>query len=319
MKRLLTLFSLALLFCACASLGEEVEEKPIEENAAQEENAESFYLAYHLDRAFRHMWFEMPIELTATSARAVYHFSPSDWSLEVVEWFVEIGEEVIEFIGDWLGYHHNAPFNVIFVAPPHTPFEGIMRTYGGGVLNSNTVFVFSDTVSAPTSLVHEIAHLVLGLHPNITLSNFENNSDQEGDLIFEEGLCDLLMYLFIAETTNETYALGRSLEIGFDGRASRNELIKHVHLVALEGLRSNFEYNLLARDNLADHIALGFDAPGSGYEIAASFLFYIYENSATREDFLKVYMDVSMMIEVFGVDIDEMIRRWIIFLEKLEE
>ena len=53
------------------------------------------------------------------------------------------------------------------------------------------------------------------------------------------------------------------------------------------------------------------------YDTAASFVYFLLEYHGSIEDFMRVFDDIYLMEEVFGVGMDDMIVKWMAYLNGL--
>lgn len=92
-----------------------------------------------------------------------YFFTPG-WSREVVDRYIEAGEESIFFVGEWLGYHPEEPLIAVLSIPPYSPFTG-----GGYAFGNGTGFfaVHLELNQHPNVFTHEVVHAMVDLHPDI--------------------------------------------------------------------------------------------------------------------------------------------------------
>ena len=168
------------------------------------------------------------VEFNALAQHGWYFFTASDWPRDIVDHYIEVSEESIWFVGDWLGYHHSEPLISVFKAPPYD--NNIVAVSGGGgggrywadagLLRTIDTLGAVGSYASPVYIhPHEVAHALLNLAPHINRANLPTppaeflddswNDDAWhtfGELVFEEGLCVLLSYLFIAHTENERAA-----------------------------------------------------------------------------------------------------------------
>ena len=272
------------------------------------------------------------IEFTALAERAYYFFTPSGWSRETVEYYIEVSEESIAFVGDFLGYHHHEPLLVIYRAAPHNVMDdGMVFSGGGWYLGLRTVVVFAEIDGPPHVIAHEVAHAILDLHPEINRSNFPNpvirhDAYSYGGMdFFEEGLCVVIDTLFLAETENDRFALEMShFNFDMDRRATWEEWVEFIHRQAI------WTHTYL---DFLDLWGDGYDTVFYGglrwedlryrelfeYYTAASFMLYLLEHRGTQEDFFRIYADITSMEEVYGLSMEEMIAQWLVYLDSRAE
>jgi len=305
------------------------------------------------------------IEFNALAQGGWYFFSPTpnNWTRETVDHFIDVSEEAIQFVGDFLDYHHEEPIISIF-RDDSNPFGG-----GGWFLGGRTVETFGGMMDNPEGLLlvfaHEIAHALLELSPAINRSNFPMSSIAPGFDAFEEGLCVVIQYLFLAQAENTRFANGVSQQSIFPnisasdsdhlwsaaqeayelaggfadfeafmafveefilpvssgqadsdagGRATREEIIAYVDRMAAFSLANPHDWDGLGSPLLEEErYAELYD-----YYTAASFMFYLLEHRGTKEDFFRIYADIYLMEEVYGLRMEEMIAEWLDHLPEIE-
>lgn len=310
--------------------------------------------------------FEYPVEISfqALAERGWYFFTPG-WSRDVVENYIEAGEESIYFVGDWLGYHPEEPLIAILWLPPYSPFASAAGGGGYAFGNGTGFFAVHDGLDRhPSVFTHEVVHAIVDLHPdmergglpfapaNTTLFGFDgedfveldyaeldfsfngrgyNHIDEiwneleelagylgfegmstSGADFFEEGLCVALEYLFLTQVESEWYIenrlahlSNRSLQRG----ASREEIIGYVHERALQDMNFHDFDDVV---HFGEHYGVLQE-----YYTAGSFILYLLEYRGTREDFLRIYSDFTLMGEVYGVTMTAMIESWLEYLDNL--
>jgi len=92
-----------------------------------------------------------------------YFFSPNSWTREYIHNYVRAGDESTRFLGDFLGYN---PTEIIFAVIQGD--ESIDAGAGGFAISSaRLIFVNTGVNVPPFILTHELAHIVIGLHPDI--------------------------------------------------------------------------------------------------------------------------------------------------------
>ena len=262
-------------------------------------------------------------------------FTPSGWSFETLEYYTSVSEEAIAFVADWLGFDLTArPIVSLFSVHPYN-FNMGEDVGGGWYVQPRYAVVFTHTVyDPPWVYAHEMAHLILDRHPGIRRSNFGQLPWFPGADTFEEGLSDVLEYLFIAETNNERYGLEMSQrpleqlrESGYltdeniDRRATADELIAYVHIRALWHI-DNFDMDehlqqqrqwwpdiQLSPENIDWRVAL------HPWSSAPSFMFFLLERS-TRDDFFRAYMNTDLMEEIYGYDLENLVGLWVEYLSE---
>jgi len=162
-----------------------------------------------------------------------YFFTQSDaWTREIIAHYLEVNEESIRFVGDWLGYHHAKPLISVHVADESFGISAAGRFWGAEG-RPRTIDTRGAVGSPVADLVHthEVVHALLHLAPHIQRSNIDdvppeflaqtpgfNISDfgvgdwyhSYAQLMLEEGFCMLLQYLFTYYTQNDVKAVALS-------------------------------------------------------------------------------------------------------------
>ena len=231
-----------------------------------------------------------------------YHFvTGNEWTNEYMTQLIDVSEDAIKFVKDWLGYEDEVLINFIYgnkkYDPPTNPKSHLQKLWFGGNAFDNEIFINASEEYMPALIAHEAVHTILNLQER--QSNFPLwNSVQ----FLEEGLADVIDYLFFLETEH-VYDLSRYVK---DKQAAES----HLHEYAL----IMFEFY----DNFEDEKEFGSIYPQlMSYETSASFIYYLLEYKGTKEDFMRVFDDINLMEEVYGVSMDGMITQWLEFLEQI--
>jgi hypothetical protein len=155
----------------------------------------------------------------------------------------------------------------------------------------------------PSLIIHEAVHSILRVYNRKT--NFPmppETSAWNFSQFLEEGLCNVIDYLFFLET-QLVYNTNRY------GKSNEN-MESYLHKKAVESFdyHNNFE-------NEAEHGLIYRQL--MSYETAASFIYCLLEHKeGTKEDFMRFFDDINLMEEVYGVNMDAMIAEWLEFLEQ---
>ena len=241
-----------------------------------------------------------------------YFFTPGKWTNEYMQQLIAISEDGVKFAKDWLGYEDDERVAFIYGNVEHespvNPDSFIQKIWGGGgVMGNHEVFINMPDENMPSIIVHEAVHAVLRMQQRI--SNFPRSPETSswgsdgGPMFFEEGLCNLIDYLFFLETEHiyDPYRYGSYKE------AAAN----HLHELAL--------IMLDIYDNFEDAEEFGLIYPQlMSYETAASFIYYLLEHKGTKEDFMRVFDDINLTEKIYGVNMDEMIEEWLEFLQQYQ-
>jgi len=231
-----------------------------------------------------------------------YHFvTGNEWTNEYMMQLIDVSEESVKFVKDWLGYEDDVLIDFIYgnkkYDPPTNPKSHIQKLGSGGNAFYDEIFINVPEEFMPAIIAHEAVHTILLLQER--QSNFPLcNSVQ----FLEEGLANVIDYLFYLETEH-VYDVSRYVK---DKQAA--EL--HLHEWAL----MTFEFY----GNFEDEKEFGNIYPQlMSYDTAASFIYYLLEHKGTKEDFMRVFDDINLMEEVYGVSMDNMITQWLEFLEQI--
>ena len=230
-----------------------------------------------------------------------YYFTPGGWTDEFIKEMVLVTEEGVKFAKDFLGIEVNSPLSFIFnVTEPDENHPLPMMWRGGGVWGTST-YISMPADLMPTIIVHEAAHAILqydGRRSNFPYS--PETSPEHGVPWLEEGLCDVVDFLFFMQTE-------RRYRINFlDNRESAEN---HFHRLALDFFRffNNFE----------DESRFGTRYPQlMNTFTSASFIYYLLTYHGSIEDFMRVFDDIYLMEEVYGLSMYDMIVQWMEYLEQ---
>ena len=129
---------------------------------------------------------------------------------------------------------------------------------------------------------------------------------------FEEGLCTVIQFMFLADTTNERFIADLPQYLSQKGIIDRTNTNSILHGNA-RSLKGTFPADLLGY-----HKIWGFENRDlmpypilQSYDTAASFIMFLLDNG-TREDFLRFYIDKDLFEEIYGFSVDEMIEQWLL-------
>lgn len=225
-----------------------------------------------------------------------YFFTtPGDWTEEFMQQLIAVSEDAIKFAKDWLGYDGGELIRVFYgnveVNPPTNP-DSIMQTmFGIGMASHGEFFITAPKEDMPVIIVHEAVHAILRLQGR--KSNFPTDNLQW----LEEGLCNVIDYLFFLETEHiyDTRRYGTSRE--------NMEAFLHVRAWQREALRLRVEPDCPLQ-RLHSH------------DTAASFVFYLLEHKGTKDDFMRFFDDVTLAEEIYGMTMIDMIAEWLEYIEQ---
>ncbi|MCL2279026.1 MAG: hypothetical protein FWC20_06425 [Oscillospiraceae bacterium] len=265
------------------------------------------------------------IVLSVRSNYAVYHFgheqdnTPEQWTIDMVNHHVAIGEESIRFVSDWLGVEPSRQFDVYMIHVDERFGSG--GGYGNGILAN-----FQDISSPPWAMAHEAVHALL------SAANIRNNFPQvyqpvphhPGNYMitpfFEEGLCIMLELFFEVATENERFAMEAAWRRRNFFLRAFGELIEKDTPLTLEEVRNYINAQAIL---WLDYVYEPGDTDRFGtrytllnmHETAASFMLYLYTERGTREDLLRAYQNINLMYEIYGANMEGMIQSWLIWLD----
>jgi len=244
----------------------------------------------------------LEVALYVRGEYGIYYFTPGGWNDRLIAQFVRISEDGIRFAKDWLGYT-GEPLIFIYNITEPDPDHPFPIWGGGGVLGSTTYISMSVDLM-PSLIVHEAVHAILRRQER--QSNFPQppETSRWGWAQFlEEGLCDVIDFLFFMETEHN-YDPNRY-------RRHRRDIQNHLHHEALNMLRFH--------NNFEDEAEFGHRYPKlMSNETAASFIYFLLEHKGSVEDFMRVFEDIYLMEEVFGESMEDMIVVWLTYLERFK-
>ena len=234
-----------------------------------------------------------------------YFFAPGEWEHEEMMRLIAISEDGTKFAKDWLVYDGDKRVRFVFGNVRHTS-----QTNPDSFLQRMPVIacafipgeVFINNIPEdilPGTIVHEAAHAVLRLQER--MSNFPSVPGIHS-MYLEEGLCTVIEYLFFLESDRH-YDTWKS---AYDDYLAEN----YVHNKALQ--------NFQVLNNFEDEMRFGTIYPQlMSHYTAASFIYYLFEHKEnTREDFMRIFDDIYLFEEVYGVGMDDMIAEWLEYLEQ---
>jgi hypothetical protein len=226
-----------------------------------------------------------------------YYFTPGEWTDKLILELVLVSDDGIRFAKDFLGIEVSAPLSFVFnVTEPdeNHPFP----IFGGGAAVGATVFISMEADLLPSLIVHEAVHAILRYDGR--MSNFPHPPDIYWAMYLEEGLCNVIDFLFFLET-------GHDYDFNLYGR-DRQAAENHLHIQALWSLDFN--------SNFENEAVFGLRYPKlMCYDTAASFIYFLLEYHGTNEDFMRVFDDIYLMEEVFGTSMEDMILKWLTYLD----
>jgi hypothetical protein len=277
---------------------------------------------YVLDSSFQPSDFMpvMPVMVTVTATHAEYHFSNGDWDLETISYMVDVSEEALEYVKNWLGKEDNNRLTVVFCKDGDYMHEFdeemgdifAQGSGGGWYLGNRVIFSFLNDITGLLDLnTHEAVHAYLDIF-NITTDFLVFEYGGFYSNFFEEGLCTVIQFMFLAETTNERFIADLHQYLRQMGIRDRTNTTSILHGNA-RNLKSTFSADLLDY-----HKMWGFENRDmmpypilQSYDTAASFIMFLLDHG-TKEDFLQFYIDNDLFEKIYGYSVDEMIEQWLL-------
>jgi len=242
------------------------------------------------------------VALCVFGEHGTYYFTPSGWTDKRIKELVLVSEDGIHFAKDILGIEVSRPLSFVFNVTEPDENHPFPIWGGGGVLGVST-FISMDAKLLPSLIVHEAAHAILRYDER--MSNFPHppeSSIWHTAMFFEEGLCNVIDFLFYIGTEHE-------YDNNLYGR-NRQNVENHLHTKALWALDFN--------DNFENKAEFGTKYPQlMSYDTAASFIYFLLNYHGTLEDFMRVFDDIYLMEEVFGQNMVDMIAKWMEYLSEL--
>ena len=251
-----------------------------------------------------------------------YFFTPGDWTNEFMLHLVAVSEDGVKFAKDWLNYEDDK--RVVFVYgnmkhdSPTNPDSFIQQIWGGGgVMGNHEVFINMADEHMPAHIVHEACHAILRMQGR--MSNFPFPNENSGAMFLEEGLCTVIEYLFSLETEHiyHLYTGYDIIKLYYPDDAYKMNKYEPFKEITASQLHEMALISFVIDDNFEDETEFGLIYPQlMSYGTAASFVYYLLEYKGTKEDFMRVYDDIHLMNEVYGVNMEAMIVEWLEFLEQ---
>ena len=235
-----------------------------------------------------------------------YFFVPGDWTEEFMQRMIAVSEEGIKFARDWLDYDGDTRiigvYGIYIHGTPRTnPYSLMQMGFVGGYFFRGEIFVSIQKERWPMVIVHEAVHAILNLQGRV--SNFPRvpeNSQLYNLMFLEEGLAELIEFLFSLET-DHPYTINFTQDEEFT--------TANLHKWAID----QFEFS----NNFEDEERYGLIYPQlMSHRTAASFIYYLVTYRGTIEDFNRVFDDINLMEEVYGITMGDMIEEWMEYLEQ---
>ena len=238
---------------------------------------------------------QIEVEWHALGKHGAYYFTPGGWTDELMEELILVSEDGIRFAKDFLGIEVSRPLSFIFNVAE--PAESHPFPRGGGAVFRTSTFISLEASVFPKLIVHEAVHAILRYDRR--RSNFPRTPETSighGAMYLEEGLADMIDFLFALETEHRYYTNYRD---------------RHLHTIAWEVLRFSNDFE--------DEARFGTRYPQlMSYPTAASFIYFLLEHGyGTFEDFMRVFDDIYLAEEVFGLRMERLVEEWRAYVEWL--
>ena len=222
-----------------------------------------------------------------------YYFTPGGWTDRRIAELVLVSEDGIRFAKDFLGVELSRPLSFVFNVTEPDENHPIPIWGGGGAIDTS-IFISMRARRLPALIVHEAVHAILQYVE--WQSNFPTppeTSWRGGVNWLEEGLCDFIEFLFASETEH-------SYRTNYGNR--------HLHTNAR---------GILRRGNYQNASEFGSRYPQlMDTQTAASFIYFLLEYHGSIEDFMQVFADIYLMENVFGTSMEDMIVKWMAYIDE---
>lgn len=284
-----------------------------------------------------------PHRFSILSEHSRIYFDSEELTLEDAELYVYEAEQSIIYVKEWFNYESGNRFAVILQS-------SVLDAFPGGLYIGNNTIIIRNDVETPqkgfgTTLAHEATHAVediLGLKSNLPDAPFRFNRWHVATNHFQEGIATMLQYLYLMDSLDHEHAAGfATLFIqalnelyGQDGMIVYDRFAHTVEnepvtidaatfldisaLLTLRDFDFNFEELIATESKDAVlkkflHTLVIYDdqfQEGTHYTLFPSFVMYLYEQSNSKDDFIRAYADINLMEEVYGKDILGMLYEW---------
>ena len=258
-------------------------------------------------RDTRHRSYNVTLSLQGLYARYYFGneliYEPQQWVWDMVLHHVAIGEESISFVKNWLGVQYEQPW-------PFTVLNIHVERSGGGWYRQNTIVNYQHISAPPWAMAHEAVHAVLDA-ANIN-NNFPRALRYSAEY-FEEGMCDFLARLFEVETQNERFAIeaaDRWYRFVLEGDfIEPNRRMTMEDVINLENYKALWFLNNIYDPSNEERFGNRY-AMLNAHATTASFLFYLYTERGNREDILRLYRNIYLAEEIYGVNMSGLVSSW---------
>lgn len=230
------------------------------------------------------------------------YFTPGGWTDERIAELVHVTEDGMRFAADMLGIPISEPLSFVFNVTQPGSDHPFPIWNGGGVLGTST-YISIPARHMPALIVHEAVHAILRYADRVSNFPMPPETFQMAHAMFlEEGLANVIEFLFYAETDHEYFIHGRS------NRRRIPENYLHNQAIRMQRHFNNFE----------DAAQFGTRYPQlMSYDTAASFVYFLITYHGTMADFMQVFDDIDLMETVYSANMETMIGHWLAYLDGL--
>jgi len=271
------------------------------------------------------------------------YFGTEEWTLEDARLFVYATERGIFFIKDWFDFERGNRFEVILQSPfPAVGYLGVCVGNGIIVIGIDNVVLQYGYIS---TLAHEVTHAaadLFGIETNLPDARFRSSTGSVARNHFAEGLARMLQYIYLLDYPDPELSAYYSAQasqlvndhfgkdamdvydrfartVGYD--PARIDAAAFLDIDALVTLKYfDFDFEELIAPESKDAVLYRFlrtpvvyddqSQYGTHYTLFPSFIMYLFEQSNSKDDFIRAYTDISLMEEVYGKDILGMLYEW---------
>ena len=275
-------------------------------------------IQYFTDRTDEYYEYASPtnVAFVVTTEHGRYHFSDSEMPLETVYEYMEAFEAGVGYASDWFG-QDDIMLDLYFIQRDLAAEYGFddsdeITVTGSGA--DGVAWVEYDYSFQPPPfyashiLMHESIHALCDVHSEE--SNFPRRPEPYPffwSMLLEEGLATMLehSYGFSVGKLHDVYLYHYTQ----DGTDSSEGALDKVDDIA-EALDHLALYAISREEFYAE---LPYDILQS-YGTSASFLYWLLERNGNKEDFRRVYVNIDLIEEVYGKDMNGMIEDWLEYL-----
>lgn len=295
------------------------------EKNPEAEAASSAALPFRYLYSFRYLSME-DASFRIYGVHGEYNFMGTGWGLEKVVNYVNFMEDGIKYVKDWFNYDYDTPLFVTLSLEPHRQRPGI-GGYGGLIMRGRYGFcLFNRDIYSIADSIHEAVHAL-----NYAMGELSTGFAYYSRSFLIEGLASAVTYQFIdgnalcADEFVNTFipqVVASDGERGF-GLTDLPDIYEKLAGRAYTEEPFDFRLYLDAyatcalNDAAADENFVSFHDSYdymNNYQTSESFVLYLLNYRGTSEDFRKIYADMSLVKEVYGVELSELIGDWLDYL-----